>query len=432
MINISCSTPVMIKPAEETPTGDYFLSNLDLNLPIIIKTLDCFPTTARRSFSGDGYGDGKDVVNVLRTSLQKVLVHFYPFIGRLAVGGDGKLFVKFNGDDGVPFVEATADCELENLGDISIPDPEKLRKFVYCPEPLQKILDVPLLTVQATKFRCGGLSIGLVMNHLIVDGVSIIQFRQAWAETARGLSLSLPPFLDRSILRASLPLDPKLNSHSEQDNDLTRYISPEKLLCRRFLFDAAKLSRLKQLAAAADDSEKHVSNFASLAAFVWSARTKALNIPSLEPSKLLFAVDVRNRLQPPLPPGFFGNGIVFAGCSCPAESLTNRPLNHAIQMVMEAARGVTNQFVRSIIADYEITRSRPSMAGAFMITSWTQLEAAGLADFGWGEPAQFGPAEIVNRELAIVRPYNKDGKGISMILALPAPAMHSFKEMMDF
>lgn len=60
------------------------------------------------------------------------------------------------------------------------------------------------------------------------------------------------------------------------------------------------------------------------------------------------------------------------------------------------------------------------------------MEAKGPVDFGWGEPVKFGPIEILNGESAIFRPCGKNGKGISMILALPSPTVHNFEEMMAF
>lgn len=68
---------------------------------------------------------------ILRESLAKVLVKFYPFAGCLTRGWDGKLLARCTGD-GVPSVEAVLDNDLDDLGDITILAEKKLRKFVCC------------------------------------------------------------------------------------------------------------------------------------------------------------------------------------------------------------------------------------------------------------------------------------------------------------
>ncbi|KAG0462474.1 hypothetical protein HPP92_020950 [Vanilla planifolia] len=105
-MNVIRSPPLTLHPSVSVPNGTtYFLSNLDQNLVVTMKTLYCFPSTDRRS--------REDSAEVLRSSLQKVLTYFYPFDGRLAVGTDGKLVVLMDGG-GVPFVEAEAEVELRH------------------------------------------------------------------------------------------------------------------------------------------------------------------------------------------------------------------------------------------------------------------------------------------------------------------------------
>ncbi|KAK8924142.1 Omega-hydroxypalmitate O-feruloyl transferase [Platanthera zijinensis] len=429
-MNVRRSPPIIVHPAGDIKAGGtYFLSNLDQNLPVIMKTIYCFPATDRRAVD-------KVVGEILRTSLEKVLVHFYPFDGRLAVNDEKKLVVRLNGG-GVPFVEATADCELELLGDVSIPQPEKLGMLVYCPQR-ESIFEMPLLMVQVTKFKCGGFIVGMAMSHSLADGLSTVEFLHAWAETARGLPISLSPFLDRSILTARCP--PKPQFPNPAFADLSGSLSSVAaspfpslpILHRSFSFDPAKLSRLKLLATDAGDDRPLPSTFAALAGLVWRSRTIALNTPSADPAKLLFAVDGRKKLKPPLPGGFFGNGINFACCLCPAGEIIDRPLAHTVRMVQSAIWEVSDESIRSTIDYYEVTRAMPSLAGTLVLTDWTRL-GFGATDFGWGCAAQTGPAELPGMEVALFLPPAKGAKtGTTVVLGLSPPAMSTFQEIMDF
>jgi len=134
--------PALVPPAEETPKGPYFLSNLDQNIAVIVQTVYCFR----------GAGDGSSASVVLRESLAKVLVHYYPLAGRLTISGEGKLAVDCTGE-GAVFVEAEADCAMADIGDVTEPDPSVLGKLVYSVPGAKNILEMPLLAAQVRRTR---------------------------------------------------------------------------------------------------------------------------------------------------------------------------------------------------------------------------------------------------------------------------------------
>lgn len=138
-ITITRSEPVFVYPAEETGDEYYFLSNLDQNIAVIMKSVHLFEANERRG--------SEDAGQLIKEALAKVLVHFYPLAGSLTISSEGKLIVKCDGH-GVPFVEAVAECAMEVLGDISTPDPDKLGKLVYTHPGAKNLLETPLLTVQ--------------------------------------------------------------------------------------------------------------------------------------------------------------------------------------------------------------------------------------------------------------------------------------------
>lgn len=50
---------------------------------------------------------------------------------------------------------------------------------------LQANVADPLLTVQLTSFRCGGVVLGVSFHHLVTDGAGFFNFMAAWAALAR-------------------------------------------------------------------------------------------------------------------------------------------------------------------------------------------------------------------------------------------------------
>lgn len=132
--------PTLVKPSEETGKGLYFLSNLDQNIAVIVRTIYCFKSEEKGN---------ETAVEVIKDALAKVLVHYYPAAGRLTISAEGKLIVDCN-DEGAVFVEAEANCNIEDIGDHTKPDPVTLGKLVYDIPGAKNILEIPPLVVQVS------------------------------------------------------------------------------------------------------------------------------------------------------------------------------------------------------------------------------------------------------------------------------------------
>ncbi|KAG2593971.1 omega-hydroxypalmitate O-feruloyl transferase-like isoform X2 [Panicum virgatum] len=418
--------PALVPPAAETSKGSYYLSNLDQNIAVIVQTVYCF------SGADDGDGDSSSAGVVLRESLAKVLVHYYPLAGRLTISGEGKLAVDCTGE-GAVFVEAEADCAMADIGDVTEPDPSVLGKLVYSVPGAKNILEMPLLAAQVTKFKCGGFVLGLAINHCMFDGVGAMEFVNSWGETARGLPLSLPPALDRAVLRARDPPQLEFPHHEFAqitDDDSDEVAPPphdgEPLLHRSFRFTPASIARLKALALL---EGRPCTTFEALAGFVWSARTRALGMGPSRRSKLLFAVDGRPRFAPPLPAGYFGNAIVLTSAACAAGELAASP-PRAVRLVRGAVEAVTDAYMRSAVDYFEATRARPSLASTLLITAWSRLPFR-AADFGWGPPSAYGPAALPEKEVALFLSCGEERGGVRVLLGLPAAAMAEFQRLVE-
>ncbi|XP_044491404.1 omega-hydroxypalmitate O-feruloyl transferase-like [Mangifera indica] len=414
--------PTLVPPAEETNKGLYFLSNLDQNVAVIVQTIYCFKSDSRGN---------EDAVEVVKNSLSKLLVHYYPLAGKLIISVEGKLIVDCTGE-GAVFVEAEANCTIEEIGDIAKPDPKTLGKLVYEIPGAQNLLQMPLLVVQVTKFKCGGFIIGMSMNHCMLDGIGAMDFMNSWGEIARGLPLKVPPALDRTILKARKP--PKIEfPHHEfsqiEDISNTSKLYEEEMRYNSFLFDLEKIEKLKKIALE-DKKLNKCTAFGVLSAFVWRARCQALNMKPDQQTKLLFPVDGRSRFVPPLPEGYAGNGIVLTSALCTAGDLLKNPLSYVVGLVQEAVLMVTDNYMRSAIDYLEITRARPSLAATLPITTWTRLPFNTI-NFGWGEPIYAGPVALPQKEVILFQSHGKDREIINVLLGFPASAMKRFEELVQ-
>ncbi|XP_059644737.1 omega-hydroxypalmitate O-feruloyl transferase-like [Cornus florida] len=421
-LSVKLKQPALVPPAKETEKGLYFLSNLDQNIAVIVRTIYCFKSDER--------GNEK-AGQVIREALERVLVHYYPLAGRLTVSTEGKLIVDCTGE-GAVFVEAEANGTIEEIGDITKPDPVTLGKLVYDIPAASNILDIPPLVAQVTKFKCGGFVVGLCMNHCMFDGLGAMEFVSSWGETARGLPLTVPPFIERNILKARNP--PKIEYQHQEFSEIIDFSSStglykDEMLYRSFHFDSEKLEKLKK-AAMANAVLHKCTTFEALSAFMWRARTQALKLLPDQQTKLLFAVDGRSKFNPQLPIGYFGNGIVLTHSLCQAGQLLENPLSYAVGLIQEAIKMVTDSYMRSAIDYFELTRARPPLASTLLITTWSRLSFH-VTDFGWGEPILSGPVALPEKEVILFLSNGKNIKSINVLLGLPASAMKVFQQLMQ-
>ncbi|KAK1359578.1 hypothetical protein POM88_044052 [Heracleum sosnowskyi] len=163
------------------------------------------------------------------------------------------------------------------------------------------------------------------------------------------------------------------------------------MLYRSFCFSPEMLEDLKRKALE-DETIKKCTTFEALSAFVWRHPDQK--------TKFFFSVDGRSRFNPPLPEGYFGNGIKFTNSICSSGELVEKTLSFTVKLVQGAVSLVTDKL-------------------SFHTT-----------DFGWGEPILSGPVVLPEKEVALFLSHGKEHRSINVLLGLPASAMKSFEESM--
>ncbi|KAF0901967.1 hypothetical protein E2562_011797 [Oryza meyeriana var. granulata] len=419
MATVDVLTSEVVVPAEETPAGSVWLSNLDL--------------AARRGYTPTVYfyrpnGEpGLFAADAMRDSLARALVTFYPIAGRLGLDGDGRVQIDCTGE-GVVFVTARCGYVLDDLMNEFVPCDE-MRDLFMPPVPAPNPPGV-LLLVQVTYLRCGGVVLGLVLHHSIADGRSAAHFVETWASIARGATAGdapVPPCFDHKLL-AARPARTVLYDHPEYKPEP----APPAHAVTASTYASAIITLTKQQVATLKARCGGASTFRAVVALVWQCACRARALPPEAETRLYSMIDMRQRLAPPLPPGYFGNAVIRTSTAATVGEVVSNPVGHAARR----ARAVTGQgddYARSVV-DYlegvdtmNLPRSGVSRADLRAI-SWLGMSLYD-ADFGWGAPAFMGPAIMYYSGFVYVMnaPW-KDG-AVALALSLEPESMPEFRKV---
>ncbi|XVE71163.1 hypothetical protein DITRI_Ditri10aG0128400 [Diplodiscus trichospermus] len=428
-MEITTKKSTMVYPAEETPKHRLWSSNLEL-----LMTLHHVPTVYFfRSNDSANFFDAQ----VLMEGLSKVLVPFYPMAGRLGRDEKGRVEIICNGE-GALFIEAETDSVIDDLIGDTIQSSE-LWRLVPKVDYSADISSFPLVLIQVTRFKCGGVCLGIGLQHTLADGPAGIHFINSWAEMARGLPLSTEPFIDRSLLRARDPPTPTFN-HIEYDpppsmNTVpTSEDSDPETTVSIFKITRDQLNTLK------DKANKNGGNFStynSLAAHIWRCANKARCLPNGQATKLYIPIDGRSRLRPPLPPGYLGNVIFMAATIATHGEIQSESFSDTAKRIQNILKRMDDEYLRSAI-DYmeKVPNVRAPVRGArgfqcpnFSINSWIWLPIY-EADFGWGRPIWFRPAKVSQDGKTYIVPSPVKDGSLSVVSCLDTAHMKKFGQLL--
>ncbi|KAM3380555.1 shikimate O-hydroxycinnamoyltransferase isoform X1 [Capsicum galapagoense] len=432
-MKIEVRESTMVQPATETRQIRLWNSNVDLVVPN-------FHTPSVYFYRPNGsanFFDGK----VLKDALSRALVPFYPMGGRLCRDEDGRIEIDCKGQ-GVLFVEAESDGVVDDFGDFA-PTLE-LRRLIPAVDYSQGIESYALLVLQITHFKCGGVSLGVGMQHHAADGASGLHFINTWSDMARGLDLTIPPFIDRTLLRARDPPQPKF-PHIEYQPPPTLKVTAENAPNSEPVPETSvsifKLTRDQINALKAKSKEDgntvNYSSYEMLAGHVWRSTCMARGLAQDQETKLYIATDGRARLRPSLPSGYFGNVIFTATPVAVAGDLQSKPIWYAASKIHDQLAIMDNDYLRSALDYLELQPDLKALVrGAHTfkcpnlgITSWSRLPIHD-ADFGWGRPIFMGPGGIAYEGLSFILPSPTNDGSQSVAISLQAEHMKLFEKFL--
>ncbi|KAL7152625.1 hypothetical protein ABFS83_04G110600 [Erythranthe nasuta] len=439
-MKIDVKRSALVGPAAATPAVSLWNSNVDLVVPN-------FHTPSVYFYRPTGAADFFDAA-VLKAALGRALVPFYPMAGRLKRDEDGRIEIDCNAE-GVLFVEAESDGQVDEYGDFA-PTLE-LRRLIPAVDYTQGISTYPLLVLQVTHFKCGGVSLGVGMQHHAADGFSGLHFINAWSDMARGLPLALEPFIDRTLLRARDPPQPQFKhieyqpppamksaaTPTPQPTSGVKAAPPtEEAAVSIFRLTRDQIAALKAKSKDGGNTVSY-SSYEMLAGHVWRSVCMARGLTGDQETKLYIATDGRARLQPALPPGYFGNVIFTATPVAVSGDLEAGPAWVAAGKIHDALARMDDGYLRSALDYLELQPDLKALVrGAHTfkcpnlgITSWVRLPIHD-ADFGWGRPIFMGPGGIAYEGLSFVLPSPNNDGSLSVAISLQVEHMKVFEKLL--
>ncbi|KAK9057624.1 hypothetical protein SSX86_022460 [Deinandra increscens subsp. villosa] len=414
--------PELIVPAKPTPRELKPLSDIDdqEGFRFHVRLIHIYQQNPKMG--------NKNPASVIREALAKVLVFYYPFAGRLKEGPGRKLMVDCSGQ-GVLFIEAEADVTLKQFGaEIRPPFPCK-DELLYDVPGSSGILDSPLMLIQVTRLLCGGFILVVRFNHTMSDAFGYVQFMKALSEMANGASSpTILSVWQRELLCARDP--PRVTcTHREYDELPDKdgvIITPDDMECMSFFFGPAQISAIRRFV---PTNIKRCSTFDMLTACLWRCRTIALQPNPKDEMRMIVIVNARSKFNPPIPIGYYGNVFAHSVAISKARDLCNKPLGHALELVMRAKSEVTEEYMKSV-ADLMVIRGRPRLTNVGYIVSDVKRNGLLEIDFGWGKAVYAGPDFQVSS--SFTRYINKKGEsGILVPIWLPGVAMKRFVEELN-
>ncbi|PPD79738.1 hypothetical protein GOBAR_DD23345 [Gossypium barbadense] len=458
----------IVKPS--SPTADrlrrYQLSFLDqLNASFYNALVYFYPKIC------DTEANKITVSNRLKHSISNALTYFYPLAGRIT---DDQLFVDCN-DEGIPFLEVGVECQLSDV--LNNPIPKELNKLL--PFEFHGAKKIPL-GIQFNVFDCGGIAVGVCISHKIGDALSFFSFVNMWAAIARGeTNLIAPEFKSASLFPprdlwgytpgASLikkgqtitkrfvfcatKVEEIRRKYAENTNQTrpTRVEALSAFIWERFLTAFGARSRPDTLCAivhlvnlrarieppmpveeirrkyAENTNQTRPTRVEALSAFIWERFLTAFGARSRPDTlcAIVHLVNLRARIEPPMPGSLFGN---LSGLAMTIPSMDS----NIVTQIRDSIKTVNKEYVMKLKNGYthqEYLRDKAASYGKGEMVSLTFTSLCRFpmyeADFGWGKPIWAGSAD---RQIKNVTTFTDaiNGDGIEAWVTLNEEEMAKF------
>ncbi|KAI3809123.1 hypothetical protein L1987_25092 [Smallanthus sonchifolius] len=372
-----------------------------------------------------------DLLILLREGLSNVLTSFPPLAGGLVTDADGYVYITCN-DAGAQFVHANASHITVN----DIVSPIHVPEFVKSFFAFEGMVSYdghfnPILAVQVTELD-DGVFIGFSVNHAVVDGTSLWNFINSFAEVCRGVKLVTrqPCFSRESVLISPAVLKvpaggPKVtfDEHAPLAERVFRFGRDSILKLKEMTNNKKRLNcygngevnAVEVMGKQSNDPIKisdekvtalignwirnavvtrtqpgvEISSFQSLCALLWRAVTRARKFENSKTTTFRMAVNCRHRLEPKLETFYFGNAIQSIPTYATAGDVLSHDIRWCAEQLNKNVLAHDDKMVRRFVYNWEQDpRCFPlgNFDGAMLTMGSSPRFPMFDNDFGWGKP----------------------------------------------
>uniref|UniRef100_A0A7N0TTB9 BAHD acyltransferase DCR n=1 Tax=Kalanchoe fedtschenkoi TaxID=63787 RepID=A0A7N0TTB9_KALFE len=414
----------------------------------------------------------------LKRGLSHTLSHFPALAGRLITDSDGYVYIACNGA-GAGFIHANA--SHITIRDVLSPSdvPDCFKEFFAMDRTVSYDGHFkPILTVQVTELL-DGLFIGCAVNHAVVDGTSLWNFFNTFAEVCRGAKrvtklpdfsrgsalispavLRVPPGGPKVTFAGDAPLRERIFSFSRESilklKNKTNHGADGELNAVEFLGKQANdtwkfnldddssrvtsfindLLQNVKVTERIKEPEAEISSFQSLCALLWRAVTRARKFPSEKTTTFRMAVNVRHRLEPKMEAHYFGNAIQSVPTYATAGEVLENGIGWCAERLRASVKAHDDGMVRKFVSEWE-ENPRCFPLGNFdggMITMGSSPRFPMYDnDFGWGRPVavRSGRANKFDGKISAF-PGREGGGSVDLEVVLAPETMAGLEADVEF
>ncbi|KAI3973295.1 hypothetical protein MKX01_020670 [Papaver californicum] len=348
--------------------------------------------------------------SLLEQGLRKVLSEYREWAGRLGEDENGQFVIQLN-DEGMRFIEASADCALDEA------IPFTVSTLLELNSSYKGVKELAL--VQLTRFTCESLVLSFSSNHIVADGVFVSQFMIAWAQACRGLEIHPRPLHDRNIFVPRNPYDIKFDHRCieiakrkiKEDSNMLPY-STDDLILQILNFTPEFIAKIKNKASSSSLScagvnggySSRFSTFECLVSHLWRVITRVRGLAESDTTSVRISVNGRRKMRPRVPEEYFGNLVLWAFPETQGKNLFDESLSHTAALIHDAVAKVNDGYFKSFIDfanknQHDVNLMPKKVSDMKVPSLWPNLEVQSWlgfpfndVDFGVGKPSIFMPS----------------------------------------
>ncbi|ESR56361.1 hypothetical protein CICLE_v10023671mg [Citrus x clementina] len=443
----------IIKPSSPTPhhLKTHKLSLLDQLAPDIYLPIVLFYDSSSRvddKISTATINSTKNISRRLKKSLSKTLTHYYPFAGRVLLKDN---YVIDCDDSGVPVVETLVGSNMFDV--LSFPEMDTLEQLLPF-NPNKKHLSTHDVTVavQINYFHCGGVAVGFNFRHIVADGAAAIGFIKNWGKlnySNDDHDINIDVSTKYAVVDCTniFPPNKEISGYSRSINEWQR---STECVTKRFRFNGSKIAALRRemiMEKASLNLQYRPSRFEAVCGLIWGALLAMDREKHIDSTSTIatIPVNLRNRMNPPLPEGCIGNLFHAVTCTENNEAGDGHYNKSTLaRNVREFTKMVSDDFVRKVYQDGGVVfvnqykeaveellkdgtnnNNTTNSVRMFGFSGPIGLQYYGI-DFGWGKPLWVTTVMRLNNVAMLLDTC--DGKGVEAWVGLPINDMSKFEQ----